>query len=233
MFNRFILVVIFLFAAFTVVFSQKKPPIKTEPKKTSSIEKKDKAETVKPVKVEKSESFEKADVKTMAAQCVTLETDKGNIELEMFPESAPETVRNFLNLAAGGFFDATTFSRVVPGFIIQGGDLSTTGKWTTEIANRAEKTVVDEPNSIKHERGIVSMARTDEPNSATTHFFILLRAADTLDNKFAAFGRVRNGMETVEIINKLPVEGEKPINPVRINKAKVAVCPAQTTTEVK
>ena len=233
-FNFSILIVICLLFAATIISAQDKSPVKTNPPKTTSTEKKEESNsTAKPAAVDKSEPFDKADVKTMAAQCVTLETEKGNIELEMFPDKAPETVRNFLNLAAGGFLDSTTFSRVVPGFIIQGGDLGTGGKWTNEIAQRARKTIPDEPNSIKHERGIISMARPDEPNSATTHFFILLRAADTLDEKFAAFGRVRNGMETVETINKLPVEDEKPVNPVKINKAKVAVCTAQTATEVK
>ncbi len=176
----------------------------------------------------KADPFEKADVKTLAAQCVTLETEAGNIEFEFFPESAPESVRGFLNLAATGSLDTTTFSRVVPDFVIQGGNLSTSEKWSNELAKRASKTLPDEPNQIKHERGILSMARSDEPNSATTHFFILLREASTLDGKFAAFGRVKNGMEVVEKINKMPVENEKPENPVKIKRAVVAPCGALT-----
>ena len=170
------------------------------------------------------EPFDKATVEQMAAQCVTFETEAGNITLEMFPESAPETVRNFLNLTAAKFFDTTTFSRVVPGFIIQGGDLATRIKTTNEFNIRSNRMIKDEPNLIKHERGIISMARTEQPNSASTNFFILLNEAKYLDGTFAAFGRVTKGMETVEAISKMPVEAEKPKKPVRILRAFTAVC---------
>jgi peptidyl-prolyl cis-trans isomerase B (cyclophilin B) len=133
-------------------------------------------------------------------------------------------VRSFLNLTAGGAFDTTTFSRVVPGFVIQGGDLATRGKLTPELARRAARSIPDEPNSIRHERGIVSMARSDAPNSATTNFFILVGEAPSLDGKFAAFGRVARGMETVDAVNKMPVEGDKPKKPVSISRATVAPC---------
>jgi peptidyl-prolyl cis-trans isomerase B (cyclophilin B) len=163
----------------------------------------------------------------MGAQCVKFETEAGIIELEMFPESAPETVRNFLNLTANGAFDTTTFSRVVPDFIVQGGNLTTREKITLELVKRARRTIPDEPNLIKHERGIISMARSDSPNSATTNFFILLGAAQHLDGTFAAFGRVTRGMEIVDAINKMPVEGDKPTKPVRLNRATVKPCLAQ------
>ena len=174
------------------------------------------------------ETFEKADVKKMSEQCVTLETEAGNIEIELFPESAPESVRNFLNLAATKALDTTTFNRVVPNFVIQGGDLSTNEKWNLELSKRAAKSVIDEPNQIKHERGIVSMARAETPNSATTNFFILLGTATHLDGSFAAFGRVVKGLEVAEAINKMPVEGEKPIKPVKINRALIAPCAPKT-----
>jgi peptidyl-prolyl cis-trans isomerase B (cyclophilin B) len=173
------------------------------------------------------EPFDKADVKTMASRCVRLETEAGLIEIEMYPESAPESVRNFLNLAAIGAFDGTTFSRVVPGFVIQGGDLYTSGKITPQLAARARISIPDEPNKILHERGVLSMARSDKPNSATTHFFILVDAAPNLDGTFAAFGRVTNGMDVVDAINKAPVENEKPDKPVKIKNALVFECAAQ------
>ncbi len=89
----------------------------------------------------------------------------------MYPESAPESVRNFLNLAAIGAFDTTTFGRVVPGFVIQGGNIwSREAGVSRELSTRARRTIPDEPNKILHERGIVSMARTDDPNTATTSF---------------------------------------------------------------
>lgn len=179
----------------------------------------------------KSNLFEKATVEMMAEQCVKLETEAGTIELEMYPESAPESVRGFLNLAAYGAFDTTTFNRIVKGFIIQGGDLATREKLTPELAIRSRKTIPDEPNLIKHDRGILSMARTDSPNSATTSFFILVGPAKHLDGTFAAFGRVTRGMEFVDTINKMSVEGEKPIKPVRIIRSTVTLCQKPLTTQ--
>ena len=176
----------------------------------------------------KPEPFEKADVKTMEAQCVRLETESGNIELELFPETSPETVRNFLNLTALGIFDGTAFSRVVPGFVVQGGNVSTRENLTVEIVNRARRIIPDEPNQVKHERGIVSMARGEEPNTATSHFFILLTTASYLDGKFAAFGRVIIGIDVVEAINKMPVENEKPVKPIRLTRATVFPCPIKS-----
>ena len=168
----------------------------------------------------------------MAGQCVTLDTEAGMIEMEMYPEHAPESVRNFLNLAATGLFDGTSFDRVVPKFVIQGGNMWSRegGKVSRAIGERARRTVPDEPNKILHERGVVSMARGDEANTATTNFFILVNAAPYLDGKFAAFGRVTKGMEVVDAINKAPVVEEKPDKPVRIRKVTVAPCPAKPTT---
>jgi peptidyl-prolyl cis-trans isomerase B (cyclophilin B) len=171
-----------------------------------------------------TEPFDGATVEKMAGQCVKLETEAGVIEMEMLAEAAPETVRNFLNLAATGAFDTTTFSRVVKGFVVQGGNLSSGQKWSFELAKRAARKIPDEPSYVKHVRGIVSMARPDEPNSATTHFFILIGEATQLDGKFSAFGRVTRGMEVVDTINKAEIEGEKPVKPVRISRALVVQC---------
>lgn len=143
----------------------------------------------------------------------------------MLAEAAPETARNFLNLAATGAYDTTTFSRVVKGFVIQGGDLATRAHLTPELARRASRTIPDEPNAVKHVRGIVSMARSTQPDSATTHFFILVGDAPHLDGTFAAFGRVRAGMDSVDKINNAEADGEKPKHPVRLNRATVAPCP--------
>lgn len=165
-------------------------------------------------------------MKTLASQCVSLDTEAGVIEMEMFPEHAPESVRNFLNLVATGLFDTTSFDRVVPNFVIQGGNIWSREdkKVTRAMGERARRTVPDEPNKVLHERGIVSMARADEPNTATTNFFILVAPATYLDNKFAAFGKVTKGMEVVDAINKASVSEEKPEKPVRIKKATVAAC---------
>jgi peptidyl-prolyl cis-trans isomerase B (cyclophilin B) len=172
-----------------------------------------------------ADPFDGASIEKMRDQCVTLETEAGAIEIELMPEVAPESVRNFLNLAATGSLDTTTFSRVVKDFVIQGGNLATSEKWGPELYKRAAKRLPDEPSVIKHERGIVSMARGEEANSASTHFFILVGEGKHLNGKFAAFGRVRKGMEVVDAINAAPKDGEKPEKPVRINKAVVTPCP--------
>lgn len=210
--------------------AQSKAPTKTPEAAPPQTTKKSNQRPAAPVKQALIEPFAKATVEMMAAQCVKFDTEAGMIEFEMFPESAPQTVRSFLNLAAAGAFDSTTFSRVVPNFVIQGGDFSTHEKLSPELAARANRRLPDEPNQIKHERGILSMARSDEPNSATTSFFILVSEGHQLDGKFAAFGRVTSGMETVDAINKMPVEGEKPTKPVHIKRATVAACPAKPTT---
>ena len=196
---------------------QPKPTPSADIKKTNERP----SDTVRP------EPFDKADVKAMASQCVKLDTEAGVIEIELFPESAPETARNFLNLVVSGLYDTTTFGRVVPGFVVQGGNIwSRDGGVNFAMGTRARRTIRDEPNKILHERGILSMARGDEPNSATTNFFILVDSASYLDGKFAAFGRVIKGMDVVDAINKAPMTDEKPEKPVRIKKATANPCPA-------
>jgi peptidyl-prolyl cis-trans isomerase B (cyclophilin B) len=172
----------------------------------------------------KVEPFANASVDQMSGQCVTLQTEQGMILFEVLPSKAPETVRSFLNLVASGALDTTTFSRTVKGFVIQGGNLSTSEKWGAELSTRMQRALPDEPNDVKHVRGTVSMARGDEPNSATTHFFILVGEGPHLDGKFAAFGRVISGMEVADSINRAEAENEKPISPVRITRASVSRC---------
>lgn len=180
--------------------------------------------------VDKSgEPYDKATVEVMTKQCVKLETELGVIEMEMFPESAPETVRNFLNLVAIHAFDGTKFSRIVPNFVVQGGNLGTREKITQALIDRSRRTIQDEPSQIKHVRGIVSMARPDTPNGASTHFFILVNDSSHLDGKFAAFGRVMSGMEFVDAMNKMPVDGDKPTKPVGLTRATIYPCPAAKT----
>lgn len=174
--------------------------------------------------VDAPDPFDGASVERMAAQCVSLETELGAIEIEMIPEVAPESVRGFLNLAAKGALDTTTFSRTVKDFVIQGGNLSTSEKWGFDLAKRMSRKLPDEPGLVKHVRGIVSMARPEQANSATTHFFILVGDGHHLDGKFSAFGRVTKGIEVADVINRAPAEGEKPNKPVRINRALVAPC---------
>ena len=173
---------------------------------------------------EAAEPFDKMTPEQMAGRCVTLETEAGDILIEVLPEAAPESARNFLNLVSVGAFDTTTFSRVVKGFVVQGGNVATRETLTPELIRRASRKVPDEPNPVKHLRGVVSLARPAEANAATTHFFILLNDSPHLDGTFAAFGRVRTGMEVVDKIAAGELEGEKPKSPVRIRRARVATC---------
>lgn len=209
------MIVVSLVLVATSTMAQSNAPIES-PKKANA-----RAATEAP---QAAEPFDGASLEKLAGQCVTLETELGAIEIAMMPENAPESVRNFLNLSATGAFDTTTFSRVVKGFVIQGGNLQTSEKWSAELAKRMARRVPDEPGLVKHVRGIVSMARTEEPNSATTHFFILVGPGPHLDSKFSAFGTVTKGMEVADAINQAPVEGEKPEKPVKINRASVAPC---------
>jgi cyclophilin family peptidyl-prolyl cis-trans isomerase len=186
-----------------------------------------KADESRPASV-KIEPFDKADVKTMAEKCVRLETELGTIDIELYPEQAPETVRNFLNLAATGMYDTTTFHRIVPNFVIQGGKLSTRESGVTaEIETREMRTIADEPNKILHQRGVVSMANSGERHSASTQFFIVVADASYLDGKYYAFGRVTSGMNVVDKINRLPVFNERPEKPVQVKKAVVFDCAAR------
>jgi peptidyl-prolyl cis-trans isomerase B (cyclophilin B) len=216
--SRFIKAFFWTFAVFSVASAQDA----TAPSQSSPAPKKNArpADSQTPAR----EPFDGATVEKMAGQCVRLETEAGVIEMEMLAEAAPETVRNFLNLTATGAFDTTTFSRIVKDFVVQGGNLSTGQKWSLELAKRAARKIPDEPSLVKHERGIVSMARPDEPNSATTHFFILVSEAAQLDGKFSAFARVTRGMEVVDAMNKADAESEKPTKPVRLTRAIVEQC---------
>jgi cyclophilin family peptidyl-prolyl cis-trans isomerase len=216
MINRILVTVGWAVLGAMAVSAQSNGPI--EPPKKAN------ARITAPAAVVGAEPFDGASVEKMASQCVTLETELGASEIAFMPEVAPEAVRNFLNLSATGAFDTTTFSRTVKDFVIQGGNLATSEKWSAELAKRAARTLPDEPGIIKHVRGIVSMARTDEPNSTTTHFFILVGPGPHLDSKFSAFGTVTKGMEVVDAINQAPAEGEKPEKPVKINRAVVIPC---------
>ena len=202
----------------TVIAAQNPPPNSDNLKKANA------RPAASPSPSTNRDAFVNASVAQMSGQCVGLETEQGTIVIEMLPEKAPQTVRNFLNLAASGALDTTTFSRVVKGFVIQGGNLSTSEHWGSELATRMQRTLPDEPNDVNHVRGVVSMARGAEPNTATTHFFILVGDGPHLDGKFAAFGRVVRGMEVADAINHAESEDEKPVVPVRIKHASVSLC---------
>lgn len=167
------------------------------------------------------EPFVSASVEEMTRQRVVLETSVGNITIEMFPDRAPNHVRQFLRLAASGVYEGTSFHRVVPGFVIQGGYLATRREPLDERQQGYVRTLEPEFNATKHERGILSMARGAELASATTSFFIVLAPADSLDGKYTAFGRVVAGMDVVEKIEGVMRDGETPTTRIDVIRARV------------
>jgi cyclophilin family peptidyl-prolyl cis-trans isomerase len=139
----------------------------------------------------------------------------------LFPDRAPTHARQFLRLAAAGVFDGTSFHRVVPGFVIQGGYLTTRAEPLDERQQSYVRTLDPEFNATKHERGILSMARGAELASATSSFFIVLAPAESLDGKYTAFGRVVAGMDVIEKIESAPREGEAPVTRIDVIRARV------------
>lgn len=139
---------------------------------------------------------------------VNIETNFGEISIELLPELAPETVRNFEKLARDGFYDGTLFHRVVPGFIIQGGDPNTKtnnkGSWGT---GGPGYTIKAEFSSRSHRRGIVSMARAQDPDSAGSQFFIVTTDSTFLDRQYTVFGQVTSGMDVADKIVNLQRDG--------------------------
>ena len=136
---------------------------------------------------------------------VVIEMENGaKIELELYPEAAPKTVENFTKLVNEGFYDGLTFHRIIPGFMIQGGDPLGNGMGGAKENIKGEFRANGHPNPIKHTRGVISMARAYDPNSASSQFFIMHADAPHLDGQYAAFGKVIEGMETVDNFLKVP-----------------------------
>lgn len=132
---------------------------------------------------------------------VTFEMEDGGVfKAELYPEIAPNTVKNFISLINHGFYDGVIFHRVIPGFMIQGGDPEGTGMGGPGYAIKGEFTSNGFKNELKHERGVLSMARTMMPNSAGSQFFVMHKDSPHLDGEYAAFGKVIEGMEEVDKI---------------------------------
>lgn len=155
---------------------------------------------------------------------VVIEMENGKqIKLELYPEKAPITVANFEKLIGEGFYNGLTFHRIISGFMIQGGCPKGDGTGGPEERIKGEFLANGVPNDIKHVRGVISMARTDNPNSAGSQFFIVHKDAPHLDGQYAAFGRVVEGIETVdEIADTETGYGGRPLNPVVIKKIYMA-----------
>ncbi|MCI8370283.1 MAG: peptidylprolyl isomerase [Clostridia bacterium] len=136
----------------------------------------------------------------------------GEIKVELYPEKAPNTVNNFISLVKNGFYDGLIFHRVISGFMIQGGDPAGVGTGGPGYCIKGEFTLNGfKNNDIKHERGVISMARANNPNSAGSQFFIMHANASSLDGQYAAFGKVVDGMEVVDKIAEVRTDwNDKP-----------------------
>jgi cyclophilin family peptidyl-prolyl cis-trans isomerase len=173
----------------------------------------------------KVEPFAKASPAEMQ-KVVTLNTTLGAIKIQMQPDWAPATVQRFLMLAATGWYDHTSFHRLVKNYVLQGGTGDSRSTGTTHPADRWVHPLKAEFRSdVKHVRGIVSMAHADDPNSGTTSFFIVLAPATNLDNQFSAFGKVIQGMEVLEAFEKEDVDGETPRRRLEIISATIDPVP--------
>jgi peptidyl-prolyl cis-trans isomerase B (cyclophilin B) len=138
----------------------------------------------------------------------TIETKFGNMEVKFFPEKAPKHVENFIKLAKEGFYDGTLFHRIIPGFMIQGGDPNTKGDDTATYGMGGPGYSVDaEFNDTPHKKGILSMARSNDPNSAGSQFFVVAGDASFLDNQYTVFGELTGGLDVIDTIVELPRDG--------------------------
>ncbi len=177
-----------------------------------------------------------AKVRDYAKTLAVLKTSQGEITIKFFYDKAPNHVKNFIDLAAKGFYDGTLFHRVIPDFMIQGGDpytkdpskASLYGTGNNTDAKGKPVTVAAEFNDISHRRGIVSMARASDPNSASSQFFIVLKDSPFLDHQYTVFGEVVKGMDVVDRIasesnadTSDPRTGGKPRNYQKILKVEL------------
>ena len=155
---------------------------------------------------------------------VVIEMENGaKIEIELYPDVAPITVKNFEKLVSEGFYDGLTFHRIIPGFMIQGGDPLGNGMGGADENIEGEFRANGHNNTLKHTRGVISMARAFNPNSASSQFFIMHADAPHLDGQYAAFGKVISGIEAVDEIAEIPTDyNDRPKIAVRMKKVYLA-----------
>ncbi len=155
----------------------------------------------------------------------TIEMENGDImKVELYPDIAPNTVKSFISLASKGFYDGLIFHRVIPGFMIQGGDPEGTGMGGPGYSIKGEFKANGFANNLKHEKGVISMARSISPNSAGSQFFIMVANSPHLDGQYAAFGKVIEGIETADKIVAVKRNySDKPLEDQRIKNISVDV----------
>ena len=172
------------------------------------------------IEPKKPEPFKDATVDQLRRE-VLLRTTLGEITVETDPGLAPEHVRNFLRLVSAGWYDRTAFHRVVPGFVVQGGIGSTREGRAPHPADRWVRKLKGEFTKSLHIRGMLSMARANDPDSADTSFFIVLGPAPHLDGKYTIFGKVVGGFDTLERIEQVPRDGETPRQRIELIEAVI------------
>ena len=144
----------------------------------------------------------------MAEEIAVIKTPEGVMELKFFKDKAPGHVKNFIDLAKKGFYDGTTFHRVIPGFMIQGGDPNTKSEDRSQHGMGGPGYTIDaEFNETPHDRGVLSMARSQDPNSAGSQFFIVVKSSHFLDGKYTVFGKMIKGMDVADKIVAEPRDG--------------------------
>lgn len=147
---------------------------------------------------------------------------KGEVKIELYPEIAPNTVNNFLSLAGSGYYDGLIFHRVIRGFMVQGGDPTGSGMGGPGYQIKGEFQSNGFANALKHEKGVISMARSAHPDSAGSQFFIMSGSSPHLDGNYAAFGKVIEGMEFVDMVEKTGTgPADRPIEEQKIEKMSV------------
>jgi peptidyl-prolyl cis-trans isomerase B (cyclophilin B) len=166
------------------------------------------------------EPFVSETVGELGTYRAVLETSMGDITFELFPDVAPLHVRQFLRLAASGVYDGTAFHRVVKGFVIQGGHLPTRREPLDNRQAEFVRPLQPEFSATPHERGIVSMARLDDPASATSSFFIVLGTTPALNGQYTVFGRVASGFDVIEKIEAAALEGEAPVTRIEVTRVR-------------
>ena len=171
----------------------------------------------------------------MSNPIVTIEMEDGGVmKAELYPEIAPNTVNNFISLVKKGFYDGVIFHRVIPGFMIQGGDPKGVGIGGPGYCIRGEFTSNGFKNDLKHSRGVLSMARTMAPNSAGSQFFIMHEDSPHLDGQYAAFGKVIEGIEVVDKICSVRTDyNDKPRIPQVMKKVTVETFGSEYPEPVK
>ena len=173
------------------------------------------------IEKKREEPFLNASVEEMR-KTVTLKTTLGNLKIKMEPDWAPENVRNFLKLTQSGWYNGTVFHRISKDFVVQGGAPSGRASGPNHYADRWVRPVKGEFRSdVKHVRGIISMAHGDDPNSATTSFFLMLGPATSLDGQFSAFGRIVEGLDVLDAFGKEDVDGETPKRRLELMEASI------------